>query len=430
MTGTAAWPELARDCLPPTPSARAGLWCVRRRFPLLATAGLIVIGMAATTWGDHWVADLVGEHPWAFPGDLWSTLVAAHRVLRLKWSGLYTPPTALISFPGTAVILVPVAAIIDAAGLSLAAPGAHNPHPGAWLLAGPYEMALSGTALLAADAIAERLGVAQPKRALLAVAGAVGVGNVSLGWGHPEDAVAVALLLYGILALCDSRARRSAWLIGAAIAVQPLVLLALPFVLVLMHPRHPAGYLARAGTPAALLLGTAVAANWKAALHAVISQPNWPAVDHATPWTSLAPHLEGGGVAAGPGRVLAILLACGCALLIRRRRSSMHPPDTLAPDDLRELLWWMAAALALRCVCESVMVAYYVWPALAVALIVASISWLRLTATSIAAVTVIAVSGARWHGPWVWWTVITVGLCLSLASARLPHVRLGRISGR
>jgi hypothetical protein len=63
-------------------------------------------------------------------------------------------------------------------------------------------------------------------------------------------------------------------------------------------------------------------------------------------------------------------------------------------------------------------------------LIVASTGWLRLTATSIAAVTVIAVSGARWHGPWVWWTVITVGLCLSLASARLPHVRLGGISGR
>ncbi len=43
--------------------------------------------------------------------------------------------------------------------------------------------------------------MARPKRALLAVAGAIAVGNVSLAGGHPEDAVAVRLFLYGFLAL-------------------------------------------------------------------------------------------------------------------------------------------------------------------------------------------------------------------------------------
>ena len=171
---------------------------------------------------------LTGKPAFALPADLWSTLVAARRLLHLDLGGLYTAPTGLISFPGTALILVPVVALIEMAGLGLAAPSTINSHPVAWLFAGSYEMGLSGVALFAADSLAERLDVAQPKRALLATAGVVALGNVSLAGGHPEDAVAVGLFLAGILALSNSRARRSAWLVGAALAVQPLVLLALP----------------------------------------------------------------------------------------------------------------------------------------------------------------------------------------------------------
>jgi hypothetical protein len=132
----------------------------RRRFPLLATAGLLVAGMVATTCGAHlvseWGGQRAGGHGWALPPDLWGTLAAAHRLVHLEVSGLYTPPTALVTFPGAALILVPVAAVIDAMGLGLGAPGGHNPHPGAWLLAGPYEIALSSVALFAADAGAAR----------------------------------------------------------------------------------------------------------------------------------------------------------------------------------------------------------------------------------------------------------------------------------
>jgi hypothetical protein len=58
-------------------------------------------------------------------------------------------------------------------------------------------------------------GGADYHRALLAAAGAVALGNVSLAGGHPEDAVAVGLFLAGILALSNSRARRSAEAQGA-----------------------------------------------------------------------------------------------------------------------------------------------------------------------------------------------------------------------
>jgi hypothetical protein len=389
-------------------------WLVRRLFPLLATAGLIAIGMVSTTWGAH----LIGKPGWALPDDLWGTLVAARRLTHLEVSGLYTRPTGLIAPPGAAVILVPLAAIIDTTGLSLQPQSVQNPDPAVWLLAGAYEIALSAMVLFAADAIADHLGVARPKRALLAVAGAVALWNVSVRWGHPEDAVAVGLLLYGILALSRSRAGRSGWLIGAAVAVQPLILLALPLVLAIIKPRRLAGFLTRAAVPGAVLLGAAAAANWTATFTAVTRQPNWPTVDHPTPWTSLAPHLSNGAVAAGPSRILAILMACGCALVLRRRWHAAQQTAEWSAGTLEELLWWAAVALALRSVFEPVMVAYYLWPTLAVALIPASRSWSRLVAASVAAAVLTFVSQVSWRGPWIWWASMVAGLGLTLFLAR------------
>ena len=296
------------------PATAPSPWLVRRLFPVLATVGLIVIGMIGTTIvGPH----LIGRVRWSLPDDLWGTLIAADRLVHLNLAGLYTQPTGLVTFPGAAVILAPVATLIDAAGLSLQHPGPHNPQPAVWLVAGPYMIAISGVALFAADALAERLRVPRWKRFFLAAASAVALWNVSVQWGHPEDAVSVGLLLFGILALSEARTARSAWLLGAAIAVQPLVLLALPILLAAIEPRRIPGFLARAAAPAAVLLGAAAAANWHATYLAVAHQPNWPTVDHPTPWTPLAPHMAAGAVADGPFRLLAILAACGCALVRR-----------------------------------------------------------------------------------------------------------------
>lgn len=393
-------------------------WLEKRLFPLLATVILIAVGMASTTW---WGAHLVGKSSWQLPHDLWATLIAARRLAHLDVSGLYTQPTGLVSFPGAALILVPVVIVIDAAGLGLGVPSAQNTHPAAWLLAGPYEIALSAVALFAADALAERLGLGRSKRAVLAVAEVIALWNVSVRWGHPEDALAVGLLLFGLLALSDARIWRCAWLIGAAVAVQPLVLLALPIVLAILERRRLTGFLARAAAPAAGLLGAAAVANWHATFTAVSSQPNWPAVDEPTPWTSLAPHLSNGGVAAGPARGFAILLACACALVLRRRWEQQQGAPWSA-ETLEELLWWVAVALALRCVFESVMVAYYVWPVLAVVLITASRRWKNLVAAAVTTSALTFVSQATWRGPWVWWTTVTGGLALSLLLARVTRV--------
>ncbi len=389
------------------------LWLVRRRWPLLATAALVAIGMISTTFGGH-----PGKLPWALPDDLWGTLAAARRLLHLDLAGLYTPPTRLVSLPGAAVILVPIVAVTEAAGVPLAAQSAHNPHPVSWLLAGPYEIVLCGLALVAADALAERAGATQAKRALLAAAGGAALSSVAVLWGHPEDAVAIGLLLYAIKALADQRTSRSGWLAGAAVAVQPLVLLALPVVLMTIGPRRVPGFLARAAMPGAVPLAAAAAANWSVTIHAVTSQPNWPSVDHPTPWESFAPHLGGGAVAAGPFRTIAILAACLCALGAGRRwRAARY--TAWDAQTLQQVLWWAAVALALRCVFEPVMVAYYLWPVLAVALAAAAGSWPRLIATSVAAAALTAAAQASWHGQWAWWATMTAGLAVTLCCARV-----------
>ena len=390
-------------------------WPLRRLFPLLATVVMAAVGMAGTIWGPRYY----GKTAWALPDDLWGTLIAAQRLAHLNPAGLYTSPTQLVSLPGTAVILVPAILVIDLTGLRLGLPSAHGAYPAVWLFTGPYQVAISAVTLFAADAIAERLGASRPKRFWLAAAGATALWSVTIRWGHPEDAVATGLLLYAVLALADSRTSRSAWLAGAAVAVQPLVLLAFPILAAVVEPRKLAGYVARAAAPAALLLAAAAAANWTATIHAVTSQPNSPAIDHPTPWIYLAPHMAGGQVAAGPARIAAIVAACGCALVVARRWRAARPGVRWGHQALGELLWWTAVALALRSAFEPVMVSYYLWPPLAVALAAAARDWSRLIPTGCVAVALPFFSQIQWHNPWSWWTPMVAGLALALYFARI-----------
>jgi hypothetical protein len=219
------------------PAARPEPWPARRLFPLLATIIMAAAGIAGTIWGPRFY----GKTAWALPDDLWGTLIAAQRLAHLNLTGLYTLPTQLVSLPGTAVILVPAIAVIEVTGLHLGLPSAHGAYPAVWLFAGPYQVAISAVALFAADAIAERLGATRPRRFWLAAASATALWSVTVRWGHPEDAVAVGLLLYAVLDLSDGKTSRSAWLTGAAVAVQPLVLLAFPLLAAVVEPRRLAG---------------------------------------------------------------------------------------------------------------------------------------------------------------------------------------------
>jgi hypothetical protein len=166
------------------------------------------------------------------------------------------------------------------------------------------------------------------------------------------------------------------------------------------------------------LLAAAAAANWTATVHAITSQPNYPIIDHPTPWVYLAPHLGPDQVAAGPARILSIAAACGCALVVARRWRAARSGERWSHEALTELLWWTAVALALRSAFEPVMVAYYLWPPLAVALAAAARDWSRLIPTGCAAVVLTFFSQVQWRNPWSWWTPMVAGLALALFLAR------------
>jgi hypothetical protein len=159
-------------------------------------------------------------------------------------------------------------------------------------------------------------------------------------------------------------------------------------------------------------------------------------------------------VAAGPFRLATIVLACLCALAIRRRWQSRAVAagangEISGSGDaagsggaaswstalLTEVLWWIALTLALRSFFEPVMVSYYPWPPMAVALIpAATLSWPRLVAVGVLAGGLTAAAQGPSHAVWIWWVPVVAGLVVLLALARpgrssAPHRSFASRSG-
>ena len=104
-------------------------------------------------------------------------------------------------------------------------------------------------------------------------------------------------------------------------------------------------------------------------------------------------------VSAGPMRIVGVILAC---VLGWRARGWKDRPELL--------VWGCAVALALRCLTESVMTDFYVWPALAVGLVAAAaVDSTRLAvASGVAFFTTVT---AQWGlGELPWWLLQMAGL--------------------
>jgi hypothetical protein len=382
---------------------------------------------------------------WSTPADLWATFRAAHLV---GWGGeglLYGSGTGLVTFPGIAVLLAPVAMLSGVLHLSESFPLALA-HPTAWLLVGPVEMGLGAVLLFPLDGLAGRIGVPSRRRIALAWLEAALVWPVVVVWGHPEDPLALAFALYGLIAAFDGRWRRGAVLFAAAVAVQPLIVLLLPIVAAYVPPRRWPRAGAIVAAPSALLLVAPLAHAWGATAHALLDQPNFPTIDHGTPWAALAPVLEraaGAGahvahgttavgtlgvhgalaVAAGPGRMIALAGWVLIGLIVARRRPS-EPA----------VVWMAALALSLRCVFEAVLDPYYLVPGLAVSLVVAArLGWGRLGVASACAAAATWFS-CRHVGPWAYYLPVAALLLATWAIGRpragLQHPRLATAGGR
>jgi len=376
----------------------------RRMWPLAVSVAFVILGMAFSLF---W-APVVRHHSyWLMPGDLWGTYRAAHWVGWGDLGGVYSSGTGLVTFPGILLLLAPLAMITGAFGLTEAFPK-FVPHPTAWLVLGPATLLLSAVALFACDALAERLGVSRGRRAVLCVTEAGLLWNVAVTWGHPEDAVAVGLALYALVFALDGRWTGAGWLFGAAMTVQPLVVLMFPILLAMAGRGRMTALALRSALPSVAIVLIPLISRFHDTTHALLDQPNFPNLDHATPWTTLAPVLGGSGrnlaVAAGPGRIVAVILACGLGWWARRWRAR---PELM--------VWGVALALALRCLTESVLVAFYIWPALAVGVVVAARAGRVRLAVAIA-VAVGTTAAAQSHlGELPWWSIVTMGLLAVLA---------------
>lgn len=394
------------------PGRRPG-WAGRHAPPLAAFAlGLAAAAAFSFGWGP-----LVRHHGfWLVPGDIWATLRSAHFVGWGDLGGVYGAGTGLVALPGFAILLAPVAMLCGALGLSEAFPYA-IPHPTAWFLVGPFSLAMNGVALLAIDALALRMGCGRGRRWGVAAAGAVVLWPATAIWGHPEDVLALALAAYALLALSSGRRGASAWLLSAAVAVQPLALLVVPAVLGWVGRRMAAQMAARIAVFPAALVAIVLAADPSQSWHALFDQPNFPRVDWATPWVALSPQLARGVVAAGPARLVAVAAAILAGVHVARR-----------PRSLESLVWMAGLALGARCWFEAVMVPYYVVPA--AALLVAA-AWARGRGDGFAAaaVAVALTVTSEWRfGPWPYW-VVTSGLLGLLCWLGRPGARVPARAG-
>jgi hypothetical protein len=393
-----------------------GAWIRRRAWPLGVTGAFVAIGMA---YSFLWLPLRHGTHAWATPPDLWATFRGAQFV---EWGGfgaIYSAQTFLVTLPGMAVLLAPLAMVADHYNLSAGFP-LPLAHPSAWLLVGPIDMLTVLPMLLAVDNSLQRLASPAWTRRL-AVAGAAALSfPVLVMFGHPEDGLALALALFALDAAHDDRLRTSAWLMGASLAVQPLSVVVLPLALGFLGFRRAPAWLARALVLPTVLVGIVLAADWSDAVRVLLHQPNYPTApaNHATPWVHLAPVLTHNSVAAGPGRMIAMGLAALLVFWGIRSRGSYQA-----------LLVGATLALALRVPFEAVEVPYYLTPALFFALPLAARTASRLRLFAVSALVSTIVSFFH-YGPWSYWTITVAAFSITLAAATGPAratlVRLGR----
>ncbi len=195
-------------------------------------------------------------------------------------------------------------------------------------------------------------------------------------------------------------------------------------MLAALQPRRLAGFLGRAGAPA----GRPARRRGRGQLGRHLSRGDEPAeLAHRRSPDSLDP--AGPAPCGRSGRRWTRTGSWPSCRPARARSSSAARSPRLAPASggvrrsLRDLLWWTAAALALRSVFEPVMVAFYLWPGLAVALIASTWSWRALLTTSAVAVGVSFGAQSDWRSPWGWWGLMVAGLGLTLLLAGVPSGR-------
>jgi hypothetical protein len=291
-----------------------------------------------------------GGHFWFYPTDVWSIVDAGRYVAHGALGYVYQGTSGSYALPLSFVLIAPVAGVIDHLGLVEGAPFPVA-HPSAWLVVAPYILMFGIVVLHAARRLAWQLGV---RRRLWAVQvlTAVVVLLPTYYWGHFEDAIAIAFVLYAARRVLRGDYLMAAVLLSIAVSAKQWAIPLVPFVVFSApHGRRLRCLAAACALPAAfvaLVLGV----DWADASKALFSPVNQTHVTEghvAFYWTWF------GSKTSQASRTIGLLLASALAWRLRRVR---YPGA---------LMGGMAAVLVLRPFFEAINFSYYWSPALILA---------------------------------------------------------------
>ncbi len=388
-------------------------WLRRNAVPCGATAGYVVVGMVLSFWWWYFRKGPGMVGVWHTPGDFWDTYVTAVNLVHGHVSQIYSPQSILVTFPGITVALAPVAALTSALHWPLGPPQQGYWSPVTWLVAGPWMLVLGSLPIFASNSLAARWGWSGRRRIGLCVVEALVLLDVTAWWGHPEDAVAVGLVLYAALAGDEGADRRMALLLGLAICMQPLALLAAAPLLARLDWRRLWRLAPSVIGPSLIVLAAPLVAELHTTLRVLFEQPNYPWLNHVTPLTSLATRLSPASVSAGPWRLVGLAVAAGLGVATCRRRA-----------ELDRVLAVMAASFLIRVAFETVVAGYYLWPVLAVGLILAGRrGTARFVAFALVSVGETLFQQVHLPGVWTWWCLTLAPTAAALVLVLPPRVR-------
>jgi hypothetical protein len=331
-------------------------WVEERSAPFVVTvllaAGALIYWAIFVGFGEH--------HAWQPVSDLWNSAGVALGIGHGHLSAVYAPNSQLESPPGFEFVLAPLMVVGHALGLSSSAAEGHTYT--VWLLLlPPVATTMAASALFALDAIARQWRYSSAKRFALSAVAGVAVVSAAAFWGHPEDCIALALVLWAALAIDrhgSNALSRAGWLLGIAVAFQPLALLAVAPIVARFGVRDLCRVAWRLAVPSLVLVMPELMASKARTVNALLVQPDNPWGLSITPFSHLSRAVGHGMYSAGTMRTAAMLIALVLGFVICRHR-----------HDLPTVLFVMALAFTVRVLLENELLGLYFFPIVALTLL-------------------------------------------------------------
>ncbi len=203
--------------------------------------------------------------------------------------------------------------------------------------------------------------------------------------------------------------RRAAWLLGVAIACQPLALLAVAPVVARFGWRDLRGAVLPLALPTTIVILPELIVSRARTLHAVVDQPYFPPGESSTPFAHFARALGHGMYSGGTLRLVATVAAVALGYALCRRR-----------HDLPTVVLAMSLAFTLRVVLESELLGFYFFPVVAISLLLTlrSRSWSPFGACAALAILCLVLGNRRAHDVVLWWPAI---IATTFAMVALAH---------